>query len=164
MPSIFRYLIFVLALLAGSNIAAASDLAERPGWRIISTHYSVDELYGRMKTAIAEEKMGLVTRASASDGARSQGISIPGNRVLGVYRNDYARRMLQASIAAGIEAPIRFYLTENSDGSATLSWKTPSHVFAPYSEEGGQALEQLAGELDGVFEAIAEKAVGAQGN
>ena len=104
--------------------------------------------------------MLLVTQASASEGAKGQGIAIPGNRIMGVYRNDYARRMLKASVAAGIEAPIRFYVTENPDGTATLSWKTPSHVFAPYMEEGGAELKVLATELDAVFEAIAAKAVG----
>ena len=101
----------------------------------------------------------LVTQASASAGAKGRGLTIPGNRVMGVYRNDYAIRMLEASVAAGIEAPIRFYVTENSDGTATLSWKTPSFVFAPYMTDGGEALSELAAELDGVFRTIADKAV-----
>ena len=67
--------------------------------------------------------------------------------------------MLEASIAAGIEAPIRLYLTENADGTATLSYKTPTFVFAPYMNEGGDALKELAGELDAIFAAIAEASV-----
>ena len=35
-----------------------------------------------------------------------------------------------ASVPAGIEAPIRFYLVENADGSTTLAYKKPSMVFA----------------------------------
>jgi len=110
---------------------------------------------------VTDAKMGLVTQASASDGANGQGITIPGNRVIGVYRNDYARRMLEASVAAGIEAPTRFYLTEDADGTATLSYKTPSFVFAPYMNEGGDKLKALAEELDDVFAEIAEQATGA---
>ena len=34
-----------------------------------------------------------------------------------VFRNDYAVRMLQASVPAGIEAPLRLYVTENADGT-----------------------------------------------
>jgi len=67
--------------------------------------------------------------------------------------------MLDASIAAGIEAPIRMYVTEGADGTATLSYRTPSHVFAPYAEEGGAALHALATELDAVFEGVARAAV-----
>jgi hypothetical protein len=59
-----------------------------------------------------------------------------------------------------IEAPIRFYVTENADGTATLSYKSPSHVFAPYYAERGDGLRTIAGELDTIFAAIAERAVG----
>jgi uncharacterized protein (DUF302 family) len=83
--------------------------------------------------------------------------TIPGNMVIGVYRPDFAVRMLAASVPAGIEAPIRFYITENPDGTATLSYKKPSAAFAPYSD-GGQALRELATELDALFAKIAKEA------
>lgn len=134
--------------------AQAAELTPGEGWRVQPTQHSFPELWERLKAAIAAEEMGLVTTASASAGAAGQGIAIPGNRVVGVYRNDFARRMLAASVAAGIEAPIRFYLTENPDGTATLSYKTPSFVFRPYREEGGAELQALAEELDGIFAAI----------
>jgi uncharacterized protein (DUF302 family) len=67
--------------------------------------------------------------------------------------------MLEASVPAGIEAPIRFYVTENADGTADLSYKAPSFVFAHY-EDGGQALKDLAAELDVIFAKIAADAVG----
>jgi uncharacterized protein (DUF302 family) len=101
----------------------------------------------------------VVNAASASDRAKVEGFAIAGNRVVGVFRNDYARRMLAASLAAGIEAPIRFYLTENADGTATLSWREPSAVFAPYLAEGGADLQSLADELDRIFGRIGRLAV-----
>jgi len=58
-----------------------------------------------------------------------------------------------------IEAPIRLYVTEDDDGTATLSYKTPTHVFGPYIAEGGPKLEALAEELDQVFAAIADRAI-----
>ena len=97
------------------------------------------------------------TAASASEGAKAQGFTIPGNPVVGVFRNDFARRMLAASLPAGIEAPIRFYVTENADG-ATLSWRTPSAVFAPYVAAGGAELKKIADELDPIFARIGEDA------
>jgi uncharacterized protein (DUF302 family) len=78
--------------------------------------------------------------------------------VVGLYHPRFAVPMLEASIPAGIEAPIRVYLTENADSTADLSYKKPSAVFAPYSD-GGQALKDLAEELDEVFAAIASQAV-----
>jgi len=146
--------LLLLPFLLTTLPAAAADPAPRDGWRVTATSHSFPELWERLQVAIKDNKMGLVTTASASGGAANQGITIPGNRVVGVYRNDFARRMLAASIAAGIEAPIRFYLTENADGTASISYKTPSFVFAPYMEEGGQDLQALAAELDVIFATI----------
>ncbi|MES0883109.1 DUF302 domain-containing protein [Roseibium sp. SCP14] len=154
---IFTCLVLLFSL-AGTS-AFADSISEREGWRVIPTSKSYSDLVEDLKAAVKAEKMLLVTQASASAGAKGRGITIPGNRIIGVYRNDYALRMLDASVAAGIEAPIRFYVTGNSDGSATLSWKTPSFVFAPYMDEGGEALSELASELDLVFLTIAEQAV-----
>lgn len=154
---LFIGLIFLFSLASG--IVRADSFPEREGWKVMPTQKSYGALVDDLKAAIKAEKMLLVTQASASAGAKGRGLTIPGNRIIGVYRNDYALRMLEASVAAGIEAPIRFYVTENSDGTATLSWKTPSFVFAPYLPEGGEDLEELAVELDDVFATIAQQAV-----
>ena len=99
-----------------------------------------------------------MTRASATLGAKNVlKQDIPGNMVIGVYHPRFAVRMLEASVPAGIEAPIRLYVTENADGTATLSYKTPSAVFAPYTD-GGDALRAMARELDAIFAKIAAEA------
>ncbi|MEI2386264.1 DUF302 domain-containing protein [Breoghania sp. JC706] len=147
-------------LMAGTLGASAEPIwPKRPGWIIQPTPYTFDDLSDRLKRAIAAENMNLVTQASASDSARAQGIDIRGNRIFGVFRNDLARRMLSASIAAGIEAPVRFYVTENADGTATLAYKTPHMIFKPYFEEGGDTLRAVADELDAVFKAIAVRTI-----
>ena len=151
----------LIVLFLSSALAGAQPVEPREGWQVFKTEFAYSALVERLEAAVKAERMGLVTQASASVGAEAQGFTIPGNRVVGVYRNDYARRMLAASVAAGIEAPIRFYVTENEDGGATLSWKMPSFVFAPYMDEGGDDLRTLAEELDGVFESIARRAAGA---
>lgn len=148
-------------LAAGPAVAESAPLEAREGWVVTDTDQSFQDLNQRLDAAIKSAEMGLVTQASASAGAAGQGITIPGNRVVGVYRNDFARRMLEASLAAGIEAPIRFYVVEEPDGTATLAYKTPSTVFAPYMEEGGEALAKLASELDAIFEEIATEATAA---
>jgi hypothetical protein len=51
---------------------------------------------------------------------------------------------------------MRIYITENRDGSATLTYRKPSAVFEPY---GSEKLNKLATELDVVFEKIASDAV-----
>ncbi|MEO3430727.1 DUF302 domain-containing protein [Pelagibius sp. CAU 1746] len=147
-------------LLTVPAAPAQADLMAQPGWKVMKTQHGYTDLVARLEKAIADNKMGLVARASATLGAKKVlKKDIPGNTVIGVYRPDFAVRMLEASVAAGIEAPIRFYVTENADGTADLSYKTPSHVFAPYAD-GGQALKDLAAELDVIFAKIAAEAVG----
>jgi uncharacterized protein (DUF302 family) len=140
------------------SAASAHTVKSRDGWVVIETHQSFAALNERIEAAVRAAKMGLVTSASASAGAQAAGIAIPGNRIIGVFRNDFARQMLSASVSAGIEAPIRFYVTENPDHTATLSYKRPTFVFAPYADEGGQRLRALAAELDAVFANIASTA------
>jgi uncharacterized protein (DUF302 family) len=111
----------------------------------------------RLEAAIEKNGMLVVTTASASAAAKARGITIPGNAVLGVFRPDFAVRMLAASVPAGIEAPLRFYLTENDDGTATLTYRKPSAVFAPY---GSAALDAMAGELDAIWSRIVTDAIG----
>ncbi len=156
---------FLRILLLGTALwlgpygpASAAGWDGLPGWSVSKTVHGYKALIERLNTAVKANKMGLVTRASATLGAkRVLKKTIPGNMVIGVYRPDFAVRMLAASIPAGIEAPIRFYVTENEDGTATLSYKTPSAVFAPYAD-GGAELKELARELDALFAKIAGEA------
>lgn len=152
-----RLLTFLSVLVFLSS--AANALEPRDGWVILHTDKSFDALVEAVRAAVEIAPIAIVTQASASDGARAQGHTIPGNRVFGLYRNDYARRMLAASVAAGIEAPIRLYVTEDADGTASLSYKTPTAVFLPYLDDGGEDLRALATELDGIFETVAQTAV-----
>lgn len=146
-----------LAFLIALPVSAES-VTPREGWRVIPTEQSYSELLGSVRQAVTEEGMTVVTDVGPTEVAAERGEVIPGNRVLGVFRNDFAVRAIRTSVPAMIEAPIRFYVTEEEDGTATLSWKTPSHVFAPYLESGGAGLKVVAEELDGIFEAIGSTA------
>lgn len=147
-------LALTVALLAASiNFAQAQAL---PGTLTLASKHGFKTLVARVEAAVSKQKMGLVATASASAGAAARGVQIPGNTVLMIFRNDYAVRMLQASVSAGIEAPLRLYVTENPDGTAILTYRTPSAVFAPYQSE---KINAMARELDPVFERIVRDAV-----
>lgn len=134
----------------------AGEIKPRPGWQVFETTKSYAQLLHDVKVAAKAEGLIVVTQAGPTKAAAARGISIPGNRVLGLFNNDYAVRILQLSTAAMIEAPIRVYVTANDAGLATLSYKTPSHVFTPYFTEGGADLRQIAADLDQRFATIAE--------
>ena len=156
----FRTAIISATMLMVSAVAPLQALEAgdfpAPGFHVMATLHGFGALVKRLDGAIKDNGMFAVTRASASKGASSRGITIPGNMVIGVYRNDFAVRMLEASVPAGIEAPLRFYVTENADGTASLSYRAPSATFAPY---GSAALDEMAVELDAIFAAIAAAAV-----
>lgn len=139
----------------------AEDFAPREGWEVVETDLSYAALIEALKAAVKANGMNVVTEAGPTEAAAKLGEIIPGNRVIGVFAPTYAVRILPLSTAAMIEAPIRFYVTEDADGTATLSWKTPSHVFAPYADEGGADLAAIAAELDAAFATIASAATAA---
>jgi uncharacterized protein (DUF302 family) len=148
----------MLVIAVTAAPASRADVASPyPGTQVIKTDHSYAALVERLDAAIKANKMGIVARASATVGAkRMLNKTIPGNMVVMVYRPDFAVRMLAASVPAGIEAPIRYYVTENADGTATLTYRTPSSVFAPYESA---ELDKMAAELDEIFAKIARQAV-----
>jgi uncharacterized protein (DUF302 family) len=140
----------VLLFLFNTTTLQAAD-AVLPGTLRVDTEYNFSTLVSRVEKAISDNRMGLVSRASASRGAARRGVSILGNEVLMVFRNDYAVKMLAASVAAGFEAPLRLYVVENPDHKASLIYRRPSAVFAPYHNVG---IDKMAAELDPIFARI----------
>ena len=130
-------------------------MAPRDGWSVVQTQKTYADLIEDVRVAVRANSMAVVTQAGPTGAARNRGIDIPGNRVIGVFNNIFAVRVLELSTAAMIEAPIRLYVTENSDGTASLSYKHPSTVFAPYVAEAGADLVRAAEELDVIFASIA---------
>lgn len=153
----FKILVAAFALLP--SLAFAGPLTEREGWVVTPTDKTYEVLIDDLKSAVTSNGYGVVTQAGPTGAAAQRGITIPGNQVIGVFNNDVAVRTLALSTAAMIEAPIRMYVTENEDGSATLSYKTPTMVFAPYMDEGGEDLAAIAQEVEDAFATIAADAV-----
>ena len=138
-----------------SLAAAAHDATPFPGTHVIKTGHSYQAMVKKLPDAVAKNKMGVVAKASATLGAKKIGVTIPGNMVVMVFHPKFAVRMLDASIPAGIEAPLRFYITEDADGTTTLTYREPSSVFAPYDSA---ELNKMARELDVIFARIAADA------
>lgn len=154
---------FALAAVLGAVAAGAAPVWAADhgypydGMRVVHTRFHFVPLVARLRRAIAAQHMGLVAEASASAGAATRGIRIPGNAVLMVFRNDYAVRMLRDSVPAGFEAPLRLYVTEDVDGTASISYRRPSAVFRPY---GNADLDRMARALDVIFARIVAQAAG----
>jgi uncharacterized protein (DUF302 family) len=144
-----------LAAILLAATGASAQMAE--GMRTVATRHSFDTLLERVERAVERNGLGVVAMASASRGAASRGVKIPGNAVVMVFRNDIAVQLLSASVAAGYEAPLRIYVTEGADGHAMLSYRLPSAVFAPYRNA---KVDSLARQLDATLAKIVNDAGG----
>lgn len=145
-----------LLLVATPHLAGAQARTPYSGLQVLETGFAYQTLVDRLLRAIEKHGMNVLARVSATAGAARIGVEIPGNAVIMVFRPDYAVRMLRASVPAGIEAPLRFYVSEGADGQATLTYRRPSSVFAPY---GSPALDAMAHELDRIFADIVRDAL-----
>ena len=154
---LISHLTLCLSLILSSSVLAG-DIEPRTGWSVYPTLKPFDVLVQDTRAAIKKNGLIVVTQAGPTKAAAKRGIEIPGNMIIGAFNNAFAVDVLSTSTAAMIEAPIRFYLTENADGSATLSYKKPSFVFAPYLDEGGPRLHEIAAELDALFATISQTA------
>ncbi len=147
-----KVIIGVVLLVVSLGVWAKSPY---PGTIVMVTQYDYPTLVKRLNQAIGDNGMGVVSRASATLGAKSLGIKISGNMVVMAFNPKFAVRMLKASVEAGFEAPIRFYITEQANGKASLTYRTPSSLFAPYKNAD---INVMAKELDMIFDKIAQQA------
>ena len=150
--------LMTFTFLFWASLSNAQPLEPRDGWVIFPSDKQFDQLLDDVKSAALANGMAVVTQAGPTRAARNRGITIPNNRVVGVFNNQFAVRILGLSTAAMIEAPVRLYLTEDDLGQTTLSYKTPTLVFSAYYAEGGDELAAAAVQLDAIFLVIAETA------
>lgn len=153
-------LAFVVGMLTAwimiNGIGETVNLAQSEGKIQAKSTKPFAQTVEALQQSISTNKMGLVCHANAQAGAASRGVKIPGNQVLMIFRPDFAIRMLQADVEAGFEAPIRLYVYENPDGTATISYIKPSMVFKPYNHPD---LDRLGAELDEIFDRIVKQAL-----
>ena len=155
--SSMSYLRFLLSLVLLGEAALVSSPAAADSERV--THVArrpFQDVVTTLQKSVESHKMVLVCEADAQKGAASRGVKIGGNRVLLVFRNDFAVRLLEADPSAGFEAPLRIYVYENADGTATISYRAPSAVFAPYRHPEVRA---VAAALDPILKAIVDDAL-----
>ncbi len=148
-----RFLVVLLALLAGPAGAVAEE-----GPVVLVSKAPFANTAAALERAIADQRMVLVCRANAQQGAAGRGVQIPGNQVFMVFRNDFAVRLIATDPRAAYEAPIRLYLFENPGGTATLVYEKPSRLFQRYPHP---EVAKVAAELDPIFEGIAARAIAA---
>lgn len=124
----------------------------------VETGKTFEDFAKAVAPAIKQHDFNIVGVACGSCAVKSLGKTISGNRVFFLFAPRYAIRMLTASTAAGIEAPLRFYVTENSDGTALVTYRLPSHVFGAYEVP---ELTLMGRELDKMMTTVLASALAA---
>ena len=123
----------VVALLTVATPARAENPTPYPDTVTIETGKPFGPFVEAFAKAITGNGFNIVGIACANCAIKGVfGETVPGNRVFLFFKPAYARRMLAASVAAGIEAPIRVYATEAADGTARVTYRKPSAVFGAY--------------------------------
>lgn len=154
-----RLIVCLVVCLALTTMARAENPTPYSGTLVVDTGVAFKPFVGGLRDAIKAEGFNIVGLACAD--CAIKGVfkeTVPGNRVFLFFRPDYARRMLAASTAAGIEAPIRVYVTELPDGGARVTYRLPSHVFGAYEVPD---LTAMGEELDGRVATLIEQATAA---
>ncbi len=149
----------LLIVAAVALVLVAAPVGAQDGKVTLTANAPFAKVAAAMEKAVEDAKMALVCHANAQRGAAARGVKIAGNQVFMVFRNDFAVRILDAVPEAGFEAPIRIYLYENRDGTATLTYLKPSAVFKAYSHP---EVAKVAVELDPIFEKIVAQALAAR--
>jgi len=141
-------------LVAGPSITLAQD-----GKVVLTSKAAFSRIVESLEQAIADQRMGLVCQTNPQHAAAGRGVKIPGNQVFFVFRNDFAVRLINADPRAAYEAPIRIYLYENANGTATLTYVKPSALLRAYPHP---EVAKVGAELDGIFEQIVARALAAR--
>lgn len=116
--------------------------------RVIEHDAPFGEVVEELVARIAENGMAVIARIDVQKNARKMGMEIGPNEVLEVFRPDYAARVWEAEIDAGVDIPVRIHVHEAPDGRVQVRYRVPSETFAPYDNE---ALSFLGAELDPIF-------------
>lgn len=153
-----RPMIAMMTLIACVGASAASVPAQDARVTAVS-RAPFANVAEALERAITDQNLVLVCHADAQRGAQARGVSIKGNQVMMVFRNDYALRLIKADPAAAFEAPMRIYVYENADGTATVTYVLPSVLLAPYRHPDIRA---VGDELDPLFKAIVDRALAAR--
>lgn len=109
-----------------------------------------DDAAKKLIAAIAACPMGLAAHINGQANCAKQGLDVPADQILEVFRPDYAVKVWAADKRAGLDIPLRLHLYEQ-DGRTWIAHRTASETFAPYASA---ELDALGAELDGIFQQI----------
>ena len=145
LPS-FAVTVFAFLLAVGPTPALADD------GRVVGVSKGpYADVVAGLQRGITEHKLTLIGQFDSRKGVPPTNTAVKGNRVLLVYKTDAAMRLIKANPKAGFDAPMRFHVFENPDGTATVTYVKPSTLLKTYRDP---EIRKVADELDLVFTSV----------
>jgi uncharacterized protein (DUF302 family) len=147
----------VLAMATASMTSAHADEDEPeavgpyPGTVSLASSYSLADAVRRLEKAVRANGLALVQ--TVNSGGRGQ----TGVSVILVSSSDYWGRILKINQLAGMEMPIRIYVTDTGNRTSAVIYRAPSSIFALYDSP---ELDRIATDLDQIFAKIVDDAIG----
>ena len=149
--------LLLLAVAIGPMTAAHADEDEPeavgpyPGTVSLASSYSLADAVRRLEKSVRANGMTLVQ--TVNSGGRGQ----TGVSVILVSSSDYWGRILKINQLAGMEMPIRLYVTDTGNKTSAVIYRAPSSIFALYDSPD---LDRIAIDLDQIFAKIVDDAIG----
>jgi uncharacterized protein (DUF302 family) len=112
----------------------------------------VSDVVWRLRETIEAADLWILHEVDPQLLLRRDGYAISPARQILFFHPRYVVRMLQADPCALLEAPLKFVVLQQPDGSTAIRWFDPAAAFARY---GNPALTELGKELADLCETIA---------
>lgn len=146
-----------MALAVGPAPVARADEDEPeavgpyPGTVSLASSYPLADAVRRLEKSVRANGMTLVQ--TVNSGGRGQ----TAVSVVLVSSSDYWGRILKVNQLAGMEMPIRLYVTDTGNKTSAVIYRAPSSIFALYDSP---ELDRIAIDLDQLFAKIVDDAIG----
>ncbi len=145
----YSVFLFTFLLLIGSERTFAET-----NLIVLESPHSFDKTVKAIEQAIRPNNMGITAKINAQTNLARVGIKIRGNQIFEIFRPDYAKRIFDRNLQAGIEPPLRIYIYEAGNKTFVV-YRKPSSIFKLYDDP---VLMDIGKKLDVILEKIIKTA------
>jgi uncharacterized protein (DUF302 family) len=103
-------------------------MANDKGLIQVSSHYSVDETVGRLKTAFTEKGMQIFAVIDHSGEAEKAGLKMPPTKVIIFGSPKGGTPLMVAAPSLAIDLPLKALVAEDSAGKVSVTYNSPEYL------------------------------------
>ncbi len=111
-----------------------------------------------LQAAIADAGLKLLYEIDVRAALANAGHRVLGARLMFYFHPDLVQRVLRTDWTAMVEAPLKFLVIEQPDGTTTVRWADPAVSFSRY---GHLALAEFGHELSSIADRVVDRSLSA---